>query len=359
MSIAVKALVKGQETTPLVQRISPPRHDRALLVDGREGCLAARCSSARNCCVNCIEGSMQAAAAIGIFLLFVLGAIFGNDNTCGGILEAEGAVLFEAKTPRYDSVNFEIKGDMYSDITVQEADSWMDKVIRVSIQVQASSEDILSSVLAKTTSRLNTGSIEAAMDVTGIHMRPDACARAKVVISYPRAISSSKELRVVASHGPFKYKVEGRLLTVKNMLVHLKRGSINVVGSVMDSIDLKTDDGHIDSRLLSQGEVKAHVKSGDIKLDIDSREPHKLDVSAHSGSGSARVELRNMIEGHFNVKASFSNAELKILRDTHIYYWANETNRRTGWMSPSGRQPASLPRVDVVSAMEPASLTIW
>ncbi|KAG0238551.1 hypothetical protein BGW42_004313 [Actinomortierella wolfii] len=298
-----------------------------------------------------------------LFLTLIIWAVlyFGDDGTCSGVLGTEATVLFEARAEQYDSVKFEIKGNMAGLVTVKEADSWMDKSIGVNIQIQASNEDLMSKVLAMTTAQLNSGVLEALIDISETRMRSSACARANVVISYPRAISSSKELTVIASRGSFEYTMDERLLNVENMKVHFEKGSINVRGSVSDLADLKTDNGQIKARLLSEGEIKANVKTGSIYLDVDSQTPRKLDISARSHSGSAQVQLRQVFEGHFSIESNSGSVQLSPAgdRNAHVYFEVDELRKKVGWISHDENEPSNaLPRIDVFSSSGQAIIDI-
>ncbi|KAF9164041.1 hypothetical protein DFQ26_001873 [Actinomortierella ambigua] len=296
----------------------------------------------------------QSCATTALWILWYFG-----DDPCNN-LDAVGTVLFEAKASQFDSVRFEIKGNLYSDITVKEADSPTDKAIRMNIRVRASSETALNEVLAKTTSQLNAGYLEAMMDVSEIEMLKYSCARAKIVITYPRVSSSFDDLTIVTPHATFEYKAKERLLNIERMMVYLGKGSINVGGSVSDYADLKTGTGDIGGWLLSQGVVKATVRSGTINLDIDSEAPQKLDVSAWSYFGGSEVRLRQLFEGHFSLTSVFGHTELSVTKDgdTKVHYATDGSHRQAGWMSLSESEPeAMLPRIEMFSFMGSANLT--
>ncbi|KAF9994491.1 hypothetical protein BGZ65_009875, partial [Modicella reniformis] len=281
------------------------------------------------------------------------------------------------------SLKFEVLDGISGNVLITESDAEDSQDVRISIQMRATSTQLLEQ-LEQRVSRFNEPvtnngyfSVVHIHDRNGEDMKKKLlhknCARADIVIVYPRSSPGTGKLQVLVGNGELTVKMKplanngtmsssgtmhpGTLASFEEVDLELMNGGINIENLVASRrLHAGVFNGYIHGHVHSAGKITARTMNGQIQLTVDTEllrpdwNPYDLTVAAETLSGEIALDLVRRFAGHFKISTTIGTPTInQSNNNTDILKYSRQHSKiLSGWISADGSEPSnSTPRLDL------------
>ncbi|KAG0272968.1 hypothetical protein BGZ95_011241 [Linnemannia exigua] len=230
------------------------------------------------------------------------------------------------------NITLDITEYVLGDVTVLEADNWMEDTVRAKVYQYFSHPDINDVINFQVDfrERYNNVHLWADLHSTDAEGRKreakimkNHCARIDVEFIFPKLSDSNIRLAVnTRKGGDIRIRTEGKLVIIDDMKLETTVGDILFeAGSVRNSAKLKTGRGKIQGTIRSMQQVEATTTLGDIGLVVDASpgelgtSSDNLNITLQSAKSSIDLGLIQRYHGWFSLKSGIDKPTFTLSPD--------------------------------------------
>lgn len=282
-------------------------------------------------------------------------------------LEPELSVYSIGK-PSHKIISLDIMEHILGDITVVEADSWVQDWISVNVYQTFSHPDVNDVVNfnLKFDSSYNIVTMRADLNSTDPTEREkeakimkNHCARIDVELVFPKYSDNVKRLFARTQKGDIRIRTEGTTMIFKELHLETLVGDVLFeAGTVQTSTTIATGRGKVQGTIRTLEKIEVSTAMGDIALVVDARpglhgsDNDKFNITLQSVKSSIDLGLRERYTGLFSLESGIDRPTFGLSPN---YTDTVRINKRSatllsGWVGNGiSDRPRSLPSVSATA----------
>ncbi|KAF9934221.1 hypothetical protein FBU30_002914 [Linnemannia zychae] len=271
--------------------------------------------------------------------------------------------------PAYKNISVDINQYALGDVTVIEADNWIQDIIQVNAYKTFSHPDIEDVVSLKTyfdsayeiiNLRVDLNSTDPERREHEAKIMKNNCARFDLEIVLPRQSDSIRRLAIKTHKGDIRIRAGGTTVVFDDLQLETTVGDVFFeAGNVRTSTAIRVEKGKIQGTIKTVKQLEATTTTGEIALVVDTQPGlhgalyNELNVTLHSVHSPIDFGLARRYQGRFSLRSGLDRPMFTLSPNyTDVIKISKRTsNSLSGWVwDRSTDLSASLPSVSASSS---------